>query len=195
MNKNNPESKLKDFIFHKKNFIPESVCDDVLNYIKTGDWIPHNWYNQLEGKQGPEEKELDILPDLSDEMQGNLSKYLHSAFIEYNQKYKFDCIKTQHIAFEFSRLRFNRYQPGKMMKRHHDHIYSIFDGNLKGIPVISVIINFNDDYEGGQLYFWDNYELELGKGDIVLFPSLFMYPHGVKEPTKGERYSAVCWAW
>lgn len=195
MNKNNPESKLKDFIFHKKNFIPESVCDDVLNYIKTGDWTPHNWYNQLEGKKEPEEKELDILPDLSDEMQGNLSKYLHPAFIEYNEKYKFDSTKTHQIAFEFSRLRFNRYQPGKMMKQHHDHIHSIFDGNLKGIPVISVIINFNDDYEGGQLYFWDNYELELGKGDIVLFPSLFMYPHGVKEPTKGERYSAVCWAW
>ena len=47
----------------------------------------------------------------------------------------------------------------------------------------------------GQLYFWHDYELQLGKGDIIMFPSLFMYPHGVKEPTEGERFSGVCWAW
>jgi len=28
-----------------------------------------------------------------------------------------------------------------------------------------------------------------------MFPSLFLFPHGVKEATKGKRYSAVSWAW
>ena len=58
-----------------------------------------------------------------------------------------------------------------------------------------IILNFNNEYKGGQLYFWHDYELQLGKGDIIMFPSLFMYPHGVKEPTEGERFSGVCWAW
>jgi hypothetical protein len=28
-----------------------------------------------------------------------------------------------------------------------------------------------------------------------MFPSLFMYPHGVKEARQGRRYSFVSWAW
>ena len=31
-------------------------------------------------------------------------------------------------------------------------------------------------------------------GDILLFPSNFMYPHEVRETTKGTRYSFVSWA-
>jgi predicted 2-oxoglutarate/Fe(II)-dependent dioxygenase YbiX len=31
-------------------------------------------------------------------------------------------------------------------------------------------------------------------GDILLFPSNFMFPHEVKEITKGIRYSFVSWA-
>ena len=120
---------------------------------------------------------------------------MHQTFHRFNDKYKFDAENTDQIAYQFSTIRFNRYRKGQLMRRHHDHIYSLFDGDRKGIPIISVILNFNNEYKGGQLYFWHDYELQLGKGDIIMFPSLFMYPHGVKEPTEGERFSGVCWAW
>ena len=42
------------------------------------------------------------------------------------------------------------------MRQHHDHIHSLFDGNEKGIPVLSFILNLND-YEGAELFFWDDY--------------------------------------
>ena len=44
-------------------------------------------------------------------------------------------------------------------------------------------------------YVWKDHVIELGKGDIVMFPSLFLFPHGVTAATKGTRYSGVCWAW
>ncbi len=81
------------------------------------------------------------------------------------------------------------------MRQHHDHIHSLFDGVHKGIPVFSMIGNLNEGYEGAHLYFWDGYKMPLGVGDICLFPSLFMYPHGVTEATRGKRYSFVCWYW
>ena len=56
-------------------------------------------------------------------------------------------------------------------------------------------IRFNDDYEGADLYFWDENVVSLGKGDIVIFPSLFLFPHGVTEIKKGVRYSGVAWSW
>ena len=58
-----------------------------------------------------------------------------------------------------------------------------------------MILNFNNDYEGADLFFWKDYVVKLGKGDIIMFPSLFFFPHGVTEVTKGVRYSGVCWAW
>ena len=81
------------------------------------------------------------------------------------------------------------------MRLHQDHIHSLFDGKEKGIPVLSLVGNLNDDYDGANLYFWDDNIVPLGAGDIVLFPSLFMYPHGVTEATRGNRYSFVSWTW
>jgi predicted 2-oxoglutarate/Fe(II)-dependent dioxygenase YbiX len=81
------------------------------------------------------------------------------------------------------------------MRQHQDHIHSLFDGTYKGIPVFSMVGNLNDDYEGADLFFWDGYKVPLRAGDICPFPSLFMYPHGVTEATRGLRYSFVCWYW
>ena len=45
---------------------------------------------------------------------------------------------------------------------------------------------------GKPKFFWK--EIPLKTGDILLFPSTFMYPHEVKEARKGTRYSFVSWA-
>ena len=63
---------------------------------------------------------------------------------------------------------------------------------------LSIIMNLNDNYEGGDLIFTDQKEkeikrLKLSKGSIVFFPSNFMYPHGIQPITKGTRYSIVSW--
>ena len=96
---------------------------------------------------------------------------------------------------KFTGIRFNRYSVGQIMLQHMDHIHSIFDGNEKGIPVLSFILNHNDNYEGADLFFWENHIVKLGRGDIIMFTSLFLFPHGVTEATKGTRYSAVSWGW
>ena len=79
------------------------------------------------------------------------------------------------------------------MNGHIDHIHSIFDGVHKGIPIISVIGLLNDDYKGGEFMFNEEYKVELKQGDIVLFPSNFLYPHRVNNIREGTRYSFVTW--
>ena len=71
----------------------------------------------------------------------------------------------------------------------------IFDGERKGIPVLSIIGLLNDDYKGGELIMFNDYEIKLKEGDVLLFPSSFLYPHLVKPITKGIRYSLVSWSW
>jgi len=84
-----------------------------------------------------------------------------------------------------------KYTPGGKYNIHTDH-YSTTH------RVLSVIMNLNDDYEGGDLIFTDQKEkeikrLKLDKGSIVFFPSNFMYPHSIQPITKGTRYSIVAW--
>ena len=63
---------------------------------------------------------------------------------------------------------------------------------------ISIIMNLNDEYEGGELIFTNQQskeikKLNLEKGSVVFFPSNFMYPHSILPITKGTRYSIVSW--
>jgi len=195
-NFNNPKTTLQDTIFIVRKIIPDNLCDFVVQDIEKRDWKPHTWYSATNDSYGSEETmELDV-QGTSPELQQLLTPIIIQAGRAYNQNFAFlNSEKTQQIMNKFTTLRFNRYAPGQIMRQHHDHIHSIFDGKEKGIPVLSFILNFNDDYEGAKLFFWEDYELDLGKGDIVMWPSNFLYPHGVTEATKGKRYSAVTWAW
>ena len=94
---------------------------------------------------------------------------------------------------KFSPIRFNKYEVGNTMRIHYDNIHSIFDGKMKGIPIVSIVGNLNEDYEGAEFMLRDK-EIKLKTGDILLFPSGIVYPHTVKETKKGIRYSFVSWA-
>jgi predicted 2-oxoglutarate/Fe(II)-dependent dioxygenase YbiX len=84
-----------------------------------------------------------------------------------------------------------KYSVGGKYEVHTDHFSST-------VRNVSIIINLNDDYEGGDLVFTNQQKVEvkkikLEKGSIVFFPSNFMYPHSIKPITKGVRYSIVSW--
>ena len=84
-----------------------------------------------------------------------------------------------------------KYSPGGKYEIHTDYFTTTSRD-------LSIIINLNDTYEGGDLIFTDQIQkeikrLKLGKGSIVFFPSNFMYPHSIQPITKGTRYSIVSW--
>ena len=81
-----------------------------------------------------------------------------------------------------------KYSKGYSLPLHMDTKY------YKWITYASVIY-FNDDYEGGGFFFFEDYEVKLKQGDILIFPSVFMFPHRVEKVTKGIRNSFVSWAW
>ena len=192
---NKPDTKLDECIFVAEKIIPADLCDYVIQDLNIRSWQPHEWCSTITYKTITHKtKELDIQFTTL-----KLQKLLEPIIIEagtlYNKTYAYEGIKTGSIMHNSSTLRFNRYSPGQIMRHHMDHIKSLFDGKHRGIPVLSFILNLNDDYEGGDLFFWKDTVVPLGKGDICMFPSNFLFPHGVTELTKGKRYSAVCWGW
>jgi len=83
-----------------------------------------------------------------------------------------------------------------MMKPHVDHIHTLFDGKIRGIPILSIVglLNGPDEFQGGQFVFNDEKDPKLEKGDVLIFPSNFIYKHKVQLVTSGTRYSYVTWA-
>ena len=184
---------VNDYIF-VTNAIPAEVCESLIDECNKKEWRKHTWNDYAAGTFTSEStKELDVMP-CTQEQQDKITPYLAKALEDYQEKYSTKGEKTGGPWLtKFSPIRFNKYVIGTMMREHYDHIHSLFDGKMKGVPIISIVAQLNEDYEGAEFYCRGK-EIKLKTGDILLFPSNFMYPHEVKETKKGVRYSFVSWA-
>jgi predicted 2-oxoglutarate/Fe(II)-dependent dioxygenase YbiX len=95
----------------------------------------------------------------------------------------------------YTEVKFHKYDVNTDMKLHCDHIHDIFDGNRKGVPILTIVGLLNDDFEGGDFMLWEKEKIDLKQGSVLIFPSNFMYPHQVTSILRGCRYSFVSWAW
>ena len=75
--------------------------------------------------------------------------------------------------------------PGTQFKVHADH-------GPTYVATTSAVIYLNDDYEGGELLF-PRFGLKLKPkaGDIVIFPSTYVYEHSSEELLSGVKYAVV----
>jgi predicted 2-oxoglutarate/Fe(II)-dependent dioxygenase YbiX len=124
-----------------------------------------------------------------------IKKYLDNKIKDCVNDYLKNVVPNPVGIKETSTIRFNRYQVGTNMKFHHDHIHALFDGEKKGVPILSILGLLNDDFEDGDFLMFDAKKVQLEAGDIILFPSNFLYPHAVATVTKGTRYSFVSWGY
>jgi len=187
---------LKDYILKLDNWIPKNICEkSILQLSKNENWEQHH-YTDRDFKNEPKngDKELNICYG------NNLTylKELHQLTWKALEKY----IVIEKLGGEafngwkgFSQIRFNRYNKNQIMSKHCDHITSLFTGDIRGIPVLSIVCLLNDNYEGGEFIMFDDYEIKFKSGDLIIFPSVFLYPHLVKPVKKGTRYSFVSWCY
>ena len=186
-------NQIEDYII-VKNTISKEICQSLVEENNKKEWKKHTWNNYADGSNTSEPtKELDVMP-CTREQQDKITPALVKALDEYQKIVSWEGEKTTgQWLTKFSPIRFNKYEVGTLMRKHYDHIHSIFDGKMKGIPIVSIVANLNEDYEGSEFHCRGK-EIKLKTGDILMFPSNFMYPHEVTECTKGTRYSFVSWA-
>jgi hypothetical protein len=74
---------------------------------------------------------------------------------------------------------------GKHFNIHADH-------GPAYVTTVSVVAYLNDDYEGGEIYF-PRFDLTIKpkQGDIVVFPSTYVYEHASLPMKGGTKYSVV----
>ena len=95
----------------------------------------------------------------------------------------------------YSPPKFNWYEEGTAMKNHCDHIHSLFEGNPRGIPTLSMITTIYNNCEGGEFVMFEDQTYSIDIGEVVIFPSIFLFPHEVKTVIKGKRISMVSWVY
>ena len=187
------KTSVNDFVLIT-NVIDDTICKNFIQNIKEQEKQKHHWYTfDTDERYSYPDKEPDIVWS-SELQQSMIQPVIKKAVDEYTQTKVPKEFRGQPIVSRFSKMRFNIYEKGLTMREHVDHIYSIFDGQEKGIPVLSFVGILNDDYEGGE-FIMNGEKLTLKAGDLLVFPSNFLFPHVVHPVTKGTRYSLVAWGY
>ena len=187
---------LKHYIHHQKDFFDKELCAQTVSELGRIEFQGHKFYNAASQIYSPRsgDQELEVTWDNDNEVSTRdiIREELWQAisnYIKFIDKPWFSSWRS------YTSIRFNKYMENRMMALHCDHIYSMFDGERKGIPILSIVGTLNDDYEGGEFIMFDDYEIPFKTGDVVMFPSVFLYPHRVEPVTKGIRYSYSSWVW
>jgi predicted 2-oxoglutarate/Fe(II)-dependent dioxygenase YbiX len=185
---------LMDYVKVYENHIDQDTCKRAVENLAKINWQEHQFYQAGTGDYVSYDHELAISYDNIPEKEV-INKKVWYAIERYIVK-DFASFDAWFGGWSgYTNVRFNKYDPTTQMKLHCDHIHSMFDGERKGIPTLTILGALNDDYEGGELMMFGDHEIKMPSGAVVVFPSNFMYPHEVKPVKSGIRYSYVSWTW
>ena len=190
------EEILKKYIKCYKNFLSKDLCKKTISKLNKQEnkntYKKHSFYDANKNINISFENELKISWVEIPEKQIIQNK-LWFAIEQYILK---DFKRDWFCSWQgYERIRFNKYDANTTMKKHWDQIHSMFSGEKKGVPILSVVGVLNDNYEGGDFIMFEDTKIELPTGSILIFPSTFMYPHKVTSITKGVRHSFVSWVY
>ena len=182
---------IEDYVYHTT--FDESISDITDKIFDTNvEWHNHSWADNY-GKHIREYNDgIEVVwqndVGIGMELCENLKKYIK----EYDKNI-IDEVLVDEIH-NISPIRFNRYSKNVKMEYHFDHIRTLFDGKQKGIPILSIVGLLNDDFSGGEFVINEKI-IPLKKNSLLIFPSNFLYLHGVNPINDGVRYSFVSWIW
>jgi predicted 2-oxoglutarate/Fe(II)-dependent dioxygenase YbiX len=185
---------LANYLKVYEGFIEPEVCNAAVKNLDAAEWTMHEFYDASTGTSHSYDHELSVSHQEIPE-----KDLINKKVWEALQKYVVEDMKDMHEWFcgwnGYSLVRFNRYDPTTQMKLHCDHIHTLFEGERKGVPTLTVLGGLNDDYTGGEFVMWDSEVIKLPAGAVAVFPSNFLYPHEIRPVKSGVRYSYVSWAW
>tara|TARA_B100001778_G_scaffold21357_1_gene15977 strand:+ start:687 stop:1250 length:564 start_codon:yes stop_codon:yes gene_type:complete len=183
---------LKHFIHVENGAISDDLCDTIIKeYEKSDDWVPGT-VNDYEIAQSRKceaiylsheetiEKNFEVRKNIDNELFNIINKSLEKYVTKYGAlgyiNIKGD---TGYILL--------KYNVGDYVREHVD----TWSGEHR---TLSCSLILNDDYEGGEIVFFDGkVQPLLKKGDLCIFPSSFTYPHQVTPITSGTRYAVITW--
>jgi predicted 2-oxoglutarate/Fe(II)-dependent dioxygenase YbiX len=178
-----PNLQLKDFIKVYDNVLDLDVCKNIVEtskdtefpraYVGAGDYATQSKNRNCYSKKLNKEFETTIYSTV-----GKILKLYEKdfpAFIEGSEA----------IDTGYDHLLYKGEEKGEYVT-HIDH--------MNAEPrLISISILLNDEFDGGDFSFFDGYVVKNKVGGALVFPSNFMFPHGVLPVSNGDRHAIVTW--
>ena len=186
---------LSDYIILVKSFIDPDDCKEIISCLDNKDLDKSAPYTK-----GLLNDEADSFFDPNiDAVERVKQKVFTEGLKLYAEKIRaFNWSYYGEDKFHVSEMVVRKYHQKSEFKYHYDDIIGeIFPHwfmRRKNIITCNVYFNDERDYQGGDLHFAStNNTFRPSTGDILLFPSNWMFYHKVKEITSGVRYSGTFW--
>ena len=179
----------EDFIFEIKKFFPKNFCDKIIAYFGNDDLLDATTVGGLDKNvRNCIARDINHAKSFGQRIvQNHIKARMDDAVKHYIKNYTHvNVVKSSQI--ELLKYVHNQYKAG--YKWHTDQGATVPDRQL------SVSVCLNNDYDGGEFQF-DFKEgvkqIPQNVGDLIIFPSNFMFPHQVKQVTRGIRYALIGW--
>ena len=148
------KTTIQDYIYIQPNFFNTKFCNKVLKEVKTLNFTPNLFYNPNNDVSTDRSGETESL--MSSELIPSNDLLLKQLWIGIKNYYTY--INSPYFTRwqGFSQPRYNKYLAGKEMVFHADHVQSLFDGDRKGIPILSVVGLLNNNFKGGNFILYND---------------------------------------
>jgi predicted 2-oxoglutarate/Fe(II)-dependent dioxygenase YbiX len=179
-----------------KNIIPKEQCKDIINILEDKISNSENTFYWKQAQINNKENNIDSRNcfdfKYKREHLGNLMPYdqklfdIHKTVEDYLNMALGHYQKSWNLFVNYKEaFNFVKYGPNQYFKIHGDH-------GPHYTCTVSAVVYLNDDYEGGEIDFIrQELKIKPSVGDIVLFPSNYVYEHASCEVTSGTKYSVV----
>ena len=160
--------------------LPEQLCSGLIKMGKSLKMVPANVWKGDHVFQ-PETRVTQLSWINNSEIDAILSIYMEKA--NTNAGWLFNILGNDIPQFA-------EYPEGGKYDWHID--IGVEEPNSLLFRKITVVVNLNTDYEGGELYFrLQNLNIKPKAGDLYIFPSSFTHPHRAMPVKSGIKYSIV----
>ena len=159
-----------------KNVIDPDTCDLLIKHLE--DNIHHSIDLSHRNRQNVICKEITLQPHT--EIDNAVYKVIAKVVELYKEKYPLFQVRGD-----------TGYQLRKITGNTRVHVDR--NPDIEDKRNVSVIIGLNSDYEKGEFHFpVQDFSTTVKRGEAIVFPVYFMYPHSVDEPI-GNRYTINTW--
>ena len=184
--------KLDNYIHVFNDAISSDFCDEIIEeYDDPEDWKP----GTINDYEVNDYRKCEVVYLSQDEIleknlktRKKIDERLFNIITDHLKKYleNYDSLGYVQIK-EDTGYMLLRYKTGDYVKKH-------VDTSSEQHRTLSCSLILNDDYDGGEMSFFDGeVKPDLKRGDLVIFPSSFTYPHEVLPVKSGTRYSIITW--
>lgn len=129
--------------------------------------------------------------DLTKQLVDSIENAFYQATGHFIEKYKIDSSKFHHQGFALCKYQEHFDTPNGLVMLYHTDFQQLKRDQPGTKHLITSTMYLNDDYDGGEISYYiddDLFHYKPQKGDILVWPSIPPFYHGVKKVEKSPKY-------